>query len=174
MQQPMQMLPQQAFMMCLPQPQAQAAPADEKKNDDVPGFRKGMEQPVTTASIPFSKMPKCRLTEAIEFVDPKLDVTLTASFEPSVLCMISWEQTNIKPVMKINDLRCGSYLEVYQRLRCASKRLKTIPAKAQVYKEYVDRMKEGQNDICHIATDELLKHRRPHRCCPEPKPRARA
>ena len=88
-------------------------------------------------------MPKYRMTEAIEFVDPKLDVSLTAPFEPSVLCMIIWEQTNIKPVMKINDLRCGSYLEVYQRLRCASERLKTIPAKAQVYKEYVDRITQA-------------------------------
>ena len=142
------MQPQQAFMMCLPQPQMtqqrSAAADEEAKMEAVPGYRRGMETKVTTAGIPISRMPKCRMTEAIEFVDSRLDVTVTATLEPNLLIIIMWEQTGLRPGLKLNDLRCKSYLDLYMRMRSASERLKTQPAKAQLYQEYVDHIRSPQ------------------------------
>ena len=61
-------------MMCLPQPMTQA-PQEATDFSSVPGYRKGMETPVTTGSIPIWKLPRVRLTECLEFVEPKLDAT---------------------------------------------------------------------------------------------------
>ena len=123
------MQPQQAFMMCLPQPQIQQQKSDQKSDEEsIPGFKRGMEVKVTTAAIAIYKMPKCRMTEAIEFVDSRLDVTVTAPLEPNLLTIVIWEQTRVRPSLKINDLRCKSYLDLYLRMRCAHERLKIQPA----------------------------------------------
>ena len=39
---------------------------------------------------PVLKLPKMRLTEAVEFVEPKFDVTLTAPLDSSVLAVTAW------------------------------------------------------------------------------------
>ena len=65
------------MMMRLPQPMTQA-PQGGTDFSSIPGYRKGMETAVTTGSIAIWKLPKVRLTECLEFVEPKLDATLTA------------------------------------------------------------------------------------------------
>ena len=85
-----------------------------------------MEKPVTTASVPIQKLPMCRLTEAVEFVEPKLDVTLTATLDLAVLSVIMWDLTRLKPDMKISELRCTTYLELWLRMRCAAERYKNL------------------------------------------------
>ena len=62
----------------------------ETDYSQIPGYRKGMEKPLTTASIPLYKLPKCRLTEMIEFVCEALDCTLTASLDQLRLALIVW------------------------------------------------------------------------------------
>ena len=62
----------------------------EADHSNITGFRPGMEKPVTTASVPIQKLPKMRLTEAVEFVESKLDVTLTAPLDSSVLAVTAW------------------------------------------------------------------------------------
>ena len=122
--------PQQAVMFAIPQPmQAADAEATKKKYEAIPGYCPGMETAVTTASVPLFKMPKVRLSEAVEFIDPKLDVTMIAGLEGALLAVILWERTHMKPNMKLSDLRCANYLEVYVRLRCAAERRKETAQK---------------------------------------------
>ncbi len=62
----------------------------EDDHSQTPGFRPGMDKPVTTASVPIFKLPKIRLTEAVEFVESKLDVTMTAPLDSSLLAVTAW------------------------------------------------------------------------------------
>ena len=73
----------------------------------VPGWRPGMETKVTTAGWPLSKLPKVRLTESIEFVEPELDVTLLAGRTTQCLSIILWELTRVRPETRIQELRCS-------------------------------------------------------------------
>ena len=72
----------------------------------------------------------------MEFVEPKLDATLTACQPSQILVMILWTLTRTKIQMKVQELRCHSYLEVYQRFRCAAERRKAVAELP--YKEYVE------------------------------------
>ena len=90
----------------------------------VPGYRKGMEKPLTTGSIPLFKLPKCRLTEGIEFLCNEIDCTLTAPLDQLMLSLIVWELTRVKPDIKITEFHATSYLDLYLRLRGANERIK--------------------------------------------------
>ena len=123
------------MMMRLPQPMTQA-PQGGTDFSSIPGYRKGMETPVTTGSIPIWKLPKMRVTECLEFVEPKLDATLTACQPNQILMMILWTLTRTKVQMKVQELRCQNYLELYQRFRTAAERRKQVAELP--YKEYVE------------------------------------
>ena len=69
---------------------APASVPKEADHSNITGFRPGMEKPVTTASVPIQKLPKMRLTEAVEFVEPKLDVTMTAALDTALLAVTAW------------------------------------------------------------------------------------
>ena len=85
-----------------------------------------------------------RLTECLEFVEPKLDATLTACQPNQILMMILWTLTRTKVQMKVQELRCQSYLELYQRFRCAAERRKAFAELP--YKEYVEWLTTGVDD----------------------------
>ena len=106
----------------LPQPQIE-------NFQNVPGFKQGMDTKVTTASIPLCKLPKVRLAEALEFLEERLDSTITSNAyaDQELLSITVWLITNIKPNTKITDLRCKYYVEIYERLRAAKERKKLHP-----------------------------------------------
>ena len=128
--------PQQAFMMCLPQAMRTQQQTNATIFENVPGYRLGMEAKTTTAGIPIHKMPKLRLMEGIEFAEPQLDATLIAGLAQPLLGMILWEVTRLNPNTKITELRCSTYLELYQRFRCAAARHKN--ASEQTAKRYIE------------------------------------
>ena len=47
-----------------------------------------------------------------------------------------WDLTRIKPIMKLSELRCNTYLEAWLRFRCAAERTKNS-AETEV-KAYVE------------------------------------
>ena len=69
------------------------------------------------------RLPNIRLGEALEFLEEVLDSTLTAqpTCDQDLLGMTVWLLTKIKP-----DLRCTRYIELYDRLRKASNRIKHV------------------------------------------------
>ena len=146
MSHPMMCMPPN-MMMSSPQPMTQA-PQEATDFSSIPGCRKGMETPVTTGSIPIWKLPRVRLTECLEFVEPKLDATLTACQPNQILMMILWTLTRTKVQMKVQELRCHSYLEVYQRFRCAAERRKAVAELP--YKEYVEWITKGVDETAII------------------------
>ena len=118
-----------AFLSCLPalmgvSVSAPSAGAKPKDFSMIPGYVLGMEQRITTAGWPIFKLPRTRLSECIEFVDPMIDVTLTAGFPSAILAMILWTLTHVKPTLKVSELRASSYLDIYMRFRCAGERHK--------------------------------------------------
>ena len=117
---PYMMLPQ---MMC-PQPAAQQkhqGPAYEK----IEGYRPGMEAKVTTGGVAMKQMPKVRPGEAIEFIKPKLDVTVIGELSQELLAMVLWELTHIKPCMKLQEFRAASYVDLYSRFKTTHERLRS-------------------------------------------------
>ena len=80
----------------------------------------------------------------MEFVEPKLDATLTACVPSQILVIMLWGLTRTKIQMKVQELRCHSYLEVYQRFRCAAERRKAVGE--QAYKECVEWLTTGVDD----------------------------
>ena len=50
-------------------------------------------------------MPK--VGEAIEFINPDLDVTVLGELPQELLAMVLWELTHIKPCMKVHGFPCG-------------------------------------------------------------------
>ena len=124
------------------------APQGGTDFSSIPGYRKGMETAVTTGSIAIWKLPKVRLTDCLEFVEPKLDATLTACVPSQILVIMLWELTHTKIQMKVQELRCHSYLEVYQRFRCAAERRKAVAELP--YKEYVEWLTRGVDETAII------------------------
>ena len=108
------------MMFCLPQ----MAPPPGDEHSKVPGYRPGMEKPLTTSAIPIYKLPKCRLTECIEFLCDAIDCTLTADLDQLLLSIIVWQLTGVKPDLQITEFHARSYLDLYLRLRRAHERMK--------------------------------------------------
>ena len=128
----------------LPQPQIE-------NFQNVPGFKSGMDTKVTTASIPISKLPKIRLTEAIEFLEEKLDSTITsnAHVTQELAAIVIWLLSGIKPNTKLTDLRCKLYIEVYDRFRAAKDRKKALPEFK--YAELADHLVRCELDPDQVA-----------------------
>ena len=92
------------------------------------------------------RLPKIRLGEALEFLEEVLDSTLTAqpTCDQDLLGMTVWLLTKIKP-----DLRCTRYIELYDRLRRASNRIKQC--NAHDYNEVLSQCQLDPADVVDIA-----------------------
>ena len=140
-------IPQAAPMMiCLPQ---QMQPG-QQDHSNVPGFRAGMEKPVTTSAIPLYKLPKCRLTEAIEFVCPDIEVTLVASLDQQQLALIIWVLTRIKADLNITEYHAKSYLDLYMRLRSANERIKAAGNMIRITRRSLQPRRSFQSSSCRM------------------------
>ena len=108
---------------------------------------------VTTSGIPICKLPKIRLGEALEFLEEVLDSTLTAqpTCDQELLGMTVWLLTKIKP-----DLRCTRYIELYDRLRRASNRIKQC--NAHDYNEVLSQCQLDPADVVDIAVNRGFDH----------------
>ena len=97
------------------------------------------------------KLPKIRLGEALEFLEEVLDSTLTAqgTCDQDLLGIIMWLLTKIKPNLMISDLRCTRYIELYDRLRRASNRIKQC--NAHDYNEVLSKLK-----LCHLDPTDVV------------------
>ena len=90
------------FMMMPPQPPA-AAPvaessdASSSSSDEPAEDDKNLHRGATT----LLKMPKVRLQQLVEAVDPALDSCTTADMGPEDLCRIIWMTTRMKPTAKL-------------------------------------------------------------------------
>ena len=62
-----------------------------EEDEKIEGYRPGMEAKVTTGGIPIKKMHRVRLGEAIEFVKPELDVTVTGDLTQTVMDVLLWD-----------------------------------------------------------------------------------
>ena len=109
--------------------------------ESIPGFRPGMETAVTTSSVPFFGLPKSRLTEAVEFTEPKLDVTITTALDPPMLSIILWHLTRVGVDTHVRAFNCGSYVELFLRFRNAYERRKGGAAESEL-KKYVEGFKD--------------------------------
>ncbi len=129
--QPHVILPQMLLQpsMFMPQSQPQVADQETRKG---PGF----DTRITTASLPIFKLPKVRLSEAIECVHDKLDSTMTAELNQSCLAVVLWMLTQVKCNMKVHDLRCDTYGDLYKRFKVAAQRASVVNDRQQ--KEIVD------------------------------------
>ena len=100
--------------------------------ENIPGFRPGMEMPVTTSSVPLWLLPKSRLMEAVEFTEPLLDVTITTTLDPPYLAIIIWELTRVGVDTHVRTFNCGSYVELFLRFRNAYERRKGGAAESEL------------------------------------------
>ena len=139
------------MMGWLPSPMSQA----DAENMQIPGFRPGMDKPVTIASLPLHKLPGSPLTEAVEFVEPKMDVTSTVQMDAFTLTVILWELTRLKPTIKVSELRSNTYVELWLRLRAAAERHKNVH-EAEV-KAYV-KGALSTDDLKEYALDHAVQH----------------
>ena len=111
-----------------------------------------MEKQLTTSGIPMYKFPKCRLTECIEFVCPAIDCTLTADLDPSLLSIIVWQLTGVKPDLHITEFHADSYLDLYLRLRSAHERMKCT---GKFEKEYPEKLAQAQGNVLDYVIMQL-------------------
>ena len=138
--------------------------------ENIPGFRPGMEMPVTTASIPMPLLPKSRLMEAVEFTEPLLDVTITTTLDPPYLAIIIWELTRVGVDTHVRTFNCGSYVELFLRFRNAYERRKRGAAEAEL-KRYVDGFKDvdGASLRDYVTQNAMKLGFRPETLEPTPK-----
>ena len=143
-------MPGMPMMFLPPMANFQQHAAGTPNYSQVQGFRQGMDKKLTTGGISISKLPKIRLSESVEFVEPHLDSTLLAQCDQDLLAMIVWLLTRIRPNIKIQDLRCDVYVEIYIRFKNAAARLKQQDPKA--YNDMVVKLVECG---CHAETHSL-------------------
>ena len=104
-------------------PAAAAGASDAEGSDGSPSKRKRTK--VTTASIAITKIPKIQLLDAVEVVSSKvLDATLTGNCDQDSLAVILWMLNRMLPTMKVTDLRCEYYDEVFISFKKAADRVK--------------------------------------------------
>ena len=108
---------------------------------------------IISNGIMLCKLPKIRLGEALEFLEEVLDSTLTAqpTCDQDLLGMTVWLLTKIKP-----DLRCTRYIELYDRLRRASNRIKQC--NAHDYNEVLSQCQLDPADVVDIAVNRGFDH----------------
>ena len=87
--------------------------------ENVEGYRSGMQTKITAGGIPFKKLPKSRLSEAIEFLKPELEIIVLGKLGQTELAVVIWCLTTCKPNAKMQTYRCTTDLEWYLRLRPA-------------------------------------------------------
>ena len=106
---------------------------------------------ITSTGIMLCKLPMIRLGEALEFLEEGLDSTLTAqpTCDQDLLGMTVWLLTKIKPNLMISDLRCTRYIELYDRLRRASNRIKH--SNAHDYNEVLSNLVQCQLDPADVV-----------------------
>jgi len=71
--------------------------------------------PITTAGIAIAKLPRVRLAEAVESMCPEFDSMLTGALDQRMLCIVIWMLTGVNCNLTVQDLRCASYAELYER-----------------------------------------------------------
>ena len=70
------------------------------------------------------KVPKCHQADGVEQIDAKLDSTLTGKLDQEELAVVIWILTQIRPDMKLTDLRCEYYEELFLKFIYAANRIK--------------------------------------------------
>ena len=135
----------------IPQMMSPQLEDDAQAYANIPGFRRGMEKKTISNGIMLCKLPKIRLGEALEFLEEVLDSTLTAqpTCDQDLLGMTVWLLTKIKPNLMISDLRCTRYIELYDRLRKASNRIKHC--NALDYSEVLSKLVQCQLDPADVV-----------------------
>ena len=103
----------------------------------VPGYRPGMEKPLTTSGIPLYELPKIRLAECVEFICSVMDWFLTVDLDKRLLSVIVWQLTGVKPDLQICKFKAKSYLDLYLQLRISHERMKCT---GQFDKEYPEKL----------------------------------
>ena len=103
----------------------------------VPGYRPGMERPLTTSGIPLYELPKRRLAECVEFICSVMDWFLSVDLDKGLLSVIVWQLTGVKPDLRICKFHAKSYLDLYLQLRIAHERMKCT---GQFDKEYLEKL----------------------------------
>ena len=142
---PMMMMPQpgQAGMQQWPQPQQQqqmvqqpaveteAAEADEDDDDEdseesgdaSSKYDTGPQGKITRSACALQGVPKIRLSELVETINPDFDSAVTAEFDQITLAMLIWIFTRIKPKTKVSDLRVHTYSKLGALMVASNKRL---------------------------------------------------
>ena len=103
-------------------PQPLQAPQGPQK--DVMVF-KSPDCKITTANIPVYKLPKVRLSECVEVCHSEFDATMTSDLSQVSLAILLWMMTHVMPNIKVTDLRCNTYHEMYNRFLVAKTRLRS-------------------------------------------------
>ena len=62
------------------------------------------------------KLPLVRLGEALEEIDQEFDATITADLTELDRSIVIWMLTKCKPNLRISELRCESYKELFDKL----------------------------------------------------------
>ena len=79
---------------------------------------------ISRSATTLSKIPKCHNVDGIFQVDARLDPTLTAKMETDEISITVWLVTRMRPDVRVVDLRCEYYEELWVKYEVAAKRLK--------------------------------------------------
>ena len=118
------------FVQAAPAATAPAAtePAATESASDHSKPKLGPGAKITTVSLPLHKLPRSRLSEAAEVLNPDWDATITAHLGSHAMSALIWMMTKVRPDLKVTELRVQTYEELYQRFETAqTRRLRTNP-----------------------------------------------
>ena len=68
------------------------------------------------------KLPLVRLGEALEEIDAEFDATITVELNELDRAIIIWLLTNCKPNLRVGELRCPSYEDLYEKIKNLNER----------------------------------------------------
>ena len=111
------------------QPKPEEPAQDDKSSEDADSddsaghYAKGPGAKITRSACGLQGLPKVRLSELIEVVNPEFDSSITAEHDQVTCATLLWIYTRIKPKTKISDLRVRTYAKLGSLLVTSNKRL---------------------------------------------------
>ncbi len=79
---------------------------------------------ITQRGVSIAKLPKTRLADAVSHVVLDLDFAITGKLNQISLVVLIWVLTRIPPNLKVSDLRCATYLDLYKSMKAACDRVR--------------------------------------------------
>ena len=85
-------------------------------------YANGVDAKITNTDVPIMRLPRSRLSEAVEWMNPSFDAVATSTLDQHDLATLIWIMAKVKPNLKVSVLRVESYRQLYELFKSAQKR----------------------------------------------------